>query len=124
MKIWFQKLPIRHKFNVIILLACCVALLLTTIISCLSQWYLIQRQLHSELQTLSSVIAENSSAGLAFEDTSTLNTILASLANDPSVLHAGIYSLEGELFADYRNLKAAGNQTPDILPEVPHASFL
>lgn len=124
MKIWFQKLPIRHKFNVIILLACCVALLLTTTISCLSQWYLIQRQLKSELQTLSSVIAENSSAGLAFEDTPTLNIILASLANNPSVLNAGIYSLTGELFADYRNMKSAGNQTPKILPEVQHDTLL
>lgn len=124
MKIWFRKLPIRHKFNVIILLACSVALLLTTTISCLSQWYLIQRQLHSELQTLSSVIAENSSAGLAFEDTSTLNTILASLANNPSVLHAGIYSLEGDLFADFRNMDVAGNQTPKILPEIPPPDLL
>ncbi|NOQ45729.1 MAG: response regulator [Desulfobulbaceae bacterium] len=103
MKTWFQQLPIRHKLNTIILLACSVALLLTTAVYFASQWYLIRKQLRGELQTLSSVIAENSRAGLAFQDGATLKTILASLAAKSSVAHAGIYSIEGKLFAKYSN---------------------
>ncbi len=117
MKIWFQQLPIRHKFNTIILLACSLALLLTTSVSFVSQWYLVRKQLRNELQTLSSVIAENSRAGLAFEDTSTLQTILASLAANPSVIHAGIYSRKGVLFADYKNISADGSQLQKVLAD-------
>ncbi len=103
MKTWFQQLPIRHKLNTIILFACSLALLLTTVASIVSQQYLIRKQLRGELQTLSSVIAENSRAGLAFRDRATLKTILASLSAKPSIVHAGIYSMDQELFAEYKN---------------------
>jgi len=103
MKNWFKQLPIRHKLNTIILLACSLALLLTTVVSFVSQQYLNRKQLRGELQTLSSVIAENSRAGLAFHDKDTLKTILASLSAKQSVVHAGIYSMDLELFAEYKS---------------------
>ena len=103
MKTWFQQLPIRHKLNTIILLACSVALLITTAVSFVSQRYQFHKQLRGELQTLSSVIAENSRAGLAFQDRATLKTILSSLAAKPSIVYAGIYLLDGELVARYKN---------------------
>jgi signal transduction histidine kinase/HPt (histidine-containing phosphotransfer) domain-containing protein/ActR/RegA family two-component response regulator len=103
MKTWFKQLPIRHKLNTIILLACSLALLLTTLVSFVSQQYLNRIQLRGELQTLSSVIAENSRAGLAFQDRETLATILVSLSAKSSIIHAGIYSMDLELFAEYKN---------------------
>jgi len=103
MKTWFKKLPIRHKLNAIILLACSMALLLTTVLSFVSQQYLNRTQLRGELQTLSSVIAENSRAGLAFQDKNTLNTILTSLSAKQSIIYAGIYSTDNELFVEYKN---------------------
>jgi signal transduction histidine kinase/CheY-like chemotaxis protein/HPt (histidine-containing phosphotransfer) domain-containing protein len=103
MKTWFRQLPVRHKLHTIILLACTLALLLTTVVSFISQQYLIRKQLRGELQTLSIVIAENSRAGLIFQDRDTLNTILASLSAKPSIVHAGIYSINQELFAEYKN---------------------
>ena len=103
MKTWFQQLPIRHKLNTIILLACSLALLLTSAASFLSQRYNNCKQLRRELQTLSSVIAENSRAGLAFQDKDTLKNILASLSAKPSIVHAGIYSMDQKLFAEYKN---------------------
>jgi len=114
MKTWFQQLPIRHKLNTIILLACSVALLLTTAVYFISQWYLVRKQLQGELQTLSSVIAENSRAGLAFQDNAALKTILSSLAAKSGVVYAAIYSPEGERVAEYG--KAA--QTVIIQPKV------
>ena len=100
MKTWFKKLPIRHKLNTIILLACSVVLVLTIAVSFASHWYLIGQQLKRELHTLSNVIAENSRAGLAFQDQRALNTILASLAAKPTVIYAGIYTMDGTLFAE------------------------
>ena len=101
MKNWFKQLPIRHKLNTIILLVCSLAFLFTSVLSFVTQQYLNKKQLQGELQTLSSVIAENSRAGLAFQDKKTLNTILASLSAKKSIIHAGIYSMDNELFAEY-----------------------
>ncbi len=98
---WFSKLPIRHKFNTIILLSCSLALLSSAAVYFASQWYLAQKQLRGELQTLASVIAENSRAGLTFQDKETLETILASLSAKSTVLCAGIYTTDGRLFAEY-----------------------
>lgn len=109
MKSWFRQLPIRHKLNTIILLACSLALLLTTLASFVSQQYLNRIQLRGELQTLSSVIAENSRAGLAFQDRETLATILVSLSAKPSIIHAGIYSMDHELFAEYKSAAFSGD---------------
>jgi signal transduction histidine kinase/DNA-binding response OmpR family regulator len=116
MKTWFQQLPIRHKLNTIILLACSVALLLTTAVYFISQWYLVRKQLQGELQTLSSVIAENSRAGLAFQDSAALQTILSSLAAKSDIVHAGIYSAEGELVTDYSKAAAVEIQSETTRP--------
>ncbi|HHD56543.1 MAG TPA: response regulator, partial [Desulfobulbaceae bacterium] len=91
-------------------LACSVALLLTTAVYFISQWYLIRQQLQEELHTLSSVIAENSRAGLAFQDNAALKTILASLASKPSILVARIYLVSGEPVAEYGKNNAAVNE--------------
>ena len=103
MKTWFQNLPIRHKLNIIILLSSSMALLLTTSVYFVSQWYFVRNQMHGELRTLSRVLAENSGAGLAFQDKTSLNIILASLAAKSSVVYAGIYSSDGQLFSKYIN---------------------
>ena len=100
---WFQKLPIRHKLNVIVLLACFAALLLTTSLSLISQRYLVRQQLFGELQTLSTVIAENCRAGIAFKDKLALQSILKSLAAKPTIVWGRVIDLNGELYAEYSN---------------------
>ena len=109
MKNWFQHLPIRHKLNTIILLSSSMALLLTTSVYFANQWNFVCTQLHGEMQTLSRVIAKNSEAGLAFKDKTALNTILASLAAKSSVVYAGIYFLDGNLFSQYTNAQFKEN---------------
>ncbi len=123
MRIWFQRLPIRHKLNTIILLACGLALLLTSAASFVSQRNNTCKQLRRELQTLSSVIAENSRAGLAFQDTDTLKTILASLSAKPSIVHAGIYSMDQELFAEYKN-SVSKESWPMLLSQKGQHSYI
>ncbi len=113
MKTWFQNLPIRHKLNIIILLSSSMALLLTTSVYFVSQWYFVRSQMHEELRTLSHVIAENCGAGLAFQDETALNTILASLIAKSSVVYAGIYSLDGQLFSKYINPAIKEDQALD-----------
>jgi two-component system sensor histidine kinase/response regulator len=103
MKKWFHKLPIRHKLYVIVLLASFVALLLTTSISLVSQRYLVRQQLTGELQTLSTVIAKNSRAGIAFIDKLSLTNVLESLGAKPTIIIGRIIASGGELYAEYRN---------------------
>ncbi len=117
MKTWFKQLPVRHKLNTIILLSCSMALLLTTVVFFVSQIYLDRRQLRGELQTLSSVIAENSRAGVAFQDRTTLKTILASLAAKPSIVQAAIYSMDLEVLAEYNNAVFKGQVHMGLSPK-------
>ena len=103
MKNWFPQLPIRHKLYVIVSLACFVALLLTTSISLFSQRYFVRQQLTGEVQTLSTVIAENCRAGVAFKDKIALENILRSLAAKPSIITGRVTDTNGQLYAEYRN---------------------
>ena len=98
MKNWFNQLAIRYKLYVIVLLSCLVALLLTTSISLFSQRYLVRQQLTGELQTLCTVIAENSRAGIAFKDKLALNSILQSLAAKPTIITGRVTDVNGVLF--------------------------
>ena len=103
MKNWFNQLAIRYKLYVIVLLSCLVALLLTTSISLFSQRYLVRQQLTGELQTLCTVIAENSRAGIAFKDKLALNSILQSLAAKPTIITGRVTDVNGDLLAEYSN---------------------
>ena len=103
----FTHLPIRYKLHIIILLASFVALLLATAISLISQRYMMRQQLSGELQSLSSVIAENSRAGIAFKDTAALDTILHSLSAKSTIISGRIFGIDGELSAEYRNPRFA-----------------
>ncbi len=114
MRTWFQRLPIRHKLNTIILLACSLALLFTTAVSFVSQSYFVRKQLWEELQTLANVIAENSRAGLAFQDQTSLQAILTSLSAKSSIIYAGIYSTDGKIFARYNNVALQENWSFDV----------
>ncbi|TKB25515.1 response regulator [Desulfopila sp. IMCC35006] len=119
MKNWFLQLAIRYKFYVIVLLACFVALLLTTSISLFSQRYLIRQQLSGELQTLSTVIAENCKAGIAFKDKEALNTILHSLVAKPAIISGRVTDADGEIYAEYSNASRANS-----IPGATNASHL
>jgi signal transduction histidine kinase/ActR/RegA family two-component response regulator len=66
------------------------------------------------------VIAENSRVGLAFQDKSTLETILASLSAKPSIVHAGIYSMDRQLFAEYKSLTCKEKWHMEISQEDQH----
>ncbi len=108
----FYTLPIKIKLRVIILVACCVALILTTAVALFSQQYMGRKNLEKEYRTLSQVIAKNSSAGLAFLDSKSLNTILESLGAKPAVSSAKI-SKEDGIFARFKRENGDGTLGSD-----------
>ena len=83
MKNWFLNLSIRYKLYTIVVFACLVALFFALLFSFLSQRHLSRLQLTNEVRTLAEIIAENSQAGISFEDNAALNTILNSPLNNP-----------------------------------------
>ncbi len=97
----FYTLPIRNKLNFILLFACSVALALTTTVFLISQWLMAKSYLEFELRTLTQVIAQNSSAGLAFKDKKSLTTTLGSLEAKKSILYASISTPDSHVFAEY-----------------------
>ena len=126
MKKWFSQLPIRYKLHAIVLLCCTLALLLVMLASFGSQWYLVRKQIADEVQTLAMVLAENCSAGIAFEDRPALETILQSLAAKPNVMVGRIFNAKGELYAEYTNkqLISAGHEGINRRPASVWGSFV
>ena len=106
MKKLMYNLTIRNKLNLIILVACSIALILATVIAICLQTYLSRSFLHAEMQSLTKVIAKNSTAGLALNDKQILNSILQSLDAKSSVVSAVIAIPEDDSFAYYQR----GNQ--------------
>ncbi len=100
---YLQKMPIKHKLNGIIIFTCLVTLLLSSAAYFSNQWYHSRRILLHEMQTLSRVLAENSQAGVAFNDLQGLDRILSSLRFKPSVQHACVVNLKGEFLTQYSN---------------------
>jgi len=99
----FYSLPIRNKLTVIIFMACSVALLLTAVVSLVSQWGVAREQLETELQTLAQVISQNSIAALTFQDRDELEAVLGSLKVKSTIISAQIMNGDGEVFARFVN---------------------
>ncbi len=70
-----------------------------------------------QLQTLSTVIATNSTAALAFDNVEDATTVLAAFKAEPHIAAAAIYDAHGHIFARYQR---AGAETE--LPPRPPAS--
>ncbi|PTY08169.1 hypothetical protein DB347_00860 [Opitutaceae bacterium EW11] len=94
-------LPIRRKLlamalviTAIVLLASCALLVAFDLVS-------LRRELTREVGTLSEIIAENSSAALAFSAREDAAELLATLKAERSVVSAALYDSGGRLFASF-----------------------
>jgi signal transduction histidine kinase/DNA-binding response OmpR family regulator len=124
MKTWFFRLPIRSKLHVIVLLSCAIALVLVMLASFAGQWHLVREQRADEVRTLAMILAENSRAGIAFDDRDALETILRSLAAKPNVLVGRVLDAKGKIVAEYERdpaESATGHAEADDVGLVPGA---
>ncbi len=101
MNLRFNKLPVKHKLNVIILGVCFSVLILTFAVTFVSQWYLYRKNTLAELSTLAQIIGENSRAGLVFHDVEALEKILQSLSIKETITSSRIVTPEGVTVAAY-----------------------
>jgi PAS domain S-box-containing protein len=97
----FRDLPIRRKLVLIIMGITTAALLLSGIGLIVMDSFYFRSWLERDLGALGQIIADNSTAALAFNDPHAATETLAALRARAHIARACIYSLDGTTFARY-----------------------
>ena len=119
----FGNMPIRRKLVVIIMLATTAALLSAGIGIIFVDSLLFRAAMQRDLSALASIVADNSTAALAFDDPKAEAEILAALRARPHLIMACIYRLDGNVLASYMRPGAASAcPSPDIRGEFQFTS--
>lgn len=85
----------------VILVTSSAVLLLTCMVFFVYEFHSFRQSAISQFTTLGKIIAANSTAALAFEDSQDAAEVLATLRAEPHVVTAVIYDLEGKIFSQY-----------------------
>ncbi len=97
----FRDMPIKQKLMVIIMSVTAAALLLAGVGIVIADSLLFRATTQRDISALAAIVADNSTAALAFDDPQTATQTLASLKARPHLLAACIYRPDGALFAEY-----------------------
>jgi PAS domain S-box-containing protein len=99
----FRDLPIRRKLTLIILLTTAAALFLLCGSMVIYETLRFRYSLVRELSTEAEIIADNSSAALAFADVTAARNTLEALRAQPGIVHACLFTPDGKIFAEYKS---------------------
>ena len=97
----FRDMPIRQKLMVIITVATTAALLLSGVGIVIADSFLFRSYLISDLNTFARIIADNSTASLAFDDPQTATETLGALRVRKHIVAACLYRVDGTILASY-----------------------
>ena len=102
--LWRQirDMPIRRKLMLIVMAMTGLALLLAAVGIILADLVLFRGYLKNDLSALAHIIADNTTASLAFEDPTAATETLNTLRARTHVVTGCIFGRGGELFAEYR----------------------
>ncbi|HSL81895.1 MAG TPA: ATP-binding protein [Thermoanaerobaculia bacterium] len=109
---------LRHKLLAIVMSATAAALLLAGAVLFAWDVQRLRDELLGDLRATAALIADHSTAALAFQDPSTAHDNLASLRSQAVVVAACLYDDDGALFARYQSRSAADPECPPA-PEPP-----
>jgi signal transduction histidine kinase/DNA-binding response OmpR family regulator len=98
----FRNLSIKQKLMVIVVLTSTTVLLLASVAYVAGDLIRFRSAMRANLHTLAEVVGANSTAALAFNDPKTARETLGALSAVQNIVHACIYTKDGELFAEYR----------------------
>ena len=104
----FRDLPIKQKLVIAILSTTAAALILAGMGIVLTDSVLFRGYLRRDLSALAKIIADNSNAALAFNDTESASETLGSLRARTHVVGACIYRTDGTILARYSREGNAG----------------
>ena len=103
-----RDLPIKQKLLAITMITIAVSLLLAGAGIIISDRILFRAGMERDLLALASIIGDNSTAALAFDDPRAAGDVLDSLKERPHVVSACIYKPDGGSFASYARTGAGG----------------
>ena len=98
---FFQAMPIKQKLMVIIMSVTAAALLLSGLGIVIADSILFRAATQRDISALAQIVADNSTAALAFNDPQTATQTLASLKARPHLVAACIDQPDGTIFATY-----------------------
>ena len=116
-----RDLPIKHKLTLIGLLTTGTALLLACAAFVAFDRVSFRKTLVRDLSVTAQMIGYNSAAALSFNESSSAETTLQSLAAQPHIIAACIYDPRGGIFASYR--RAGSAPAPWPAPRPDHERF-
>lgn len=112
----FQDFSINKKLTWLSLLASGTALLLACSAFVAYELITFRGAMVSNLSTQAQIVGSNSVSALQFADQRSAEETLAALRAQPHIISAGIYALDGRLFAEYRRDRKKEELS---LPEIP-----
>ncbi|MGH9783501.1 MAG: PAS domain S-box protein [Terriglobia bacterium] len=96
-----RDMPINRKLRVIIVMTSGYALLLSGVAIVITDSVLYQTSIRRDLAALAQIVADNTTAALAFKNAQDAQEILATLRARPRLVQACIYTLDSRVFAEY-----------------------
>lgn len=103
---FLHNLPIKRKLQVVTLMTCATALALACTALFWFQSQQFRKGFAEELESLSTIIAQNSSVPIALDDKKSAAEVLAALKVKPHITAACLYDGNGKLFAHYGDVNA------------------
>jgi signal transduction histidine kinase len=112
-----RDIPIRKKMMMILLITCVVVMVLMRAAFFTFEYVTFRQNVIRQLTILGQVIANNSTAALAFDNNDDAAEILSAVKADPHITAAALYDNSGTLFARY-----PVNLPHEVLPPKPEAA--
>jgi signal transduction histidine kinase len=104
-----RDVPIQRKLTIIFMLTSGLALLVAGLAFVAYEQVVFRGSMVDRLSIIASMVADNSSAALTFNDPVSAAGTLKSLGADPHIVAAAIYDENGKVFAQYRRADLPGD---------------
>ncbi len=120
----FRDLPLRLKLIVIGIAASAAALALTSAVFLVTTYFMVQRSVRNDLVAQAAIVADNSTAALAFGDQAGATETLEALRSKANVDVACLYDMGGLPFSQFANVSDAhcpANPLPDGVQTLANA---
>jgi PAS domain S-box-containing protein len=118
----FRDIPIKQKLVIVMVLTTTAALLLAGVGIVASDGILFRQYLERDLSGLARIIADNSTAALAFNDPRSAGETLSALRTRPHLEAACIYRPDGSVLATYARSGSASGCPPAYVQDQPRFS--
>ncbi|MCC6549079.1 MAG: PAS domain S-box protein [Ignavibacteriaceae bacterium] len=110
---YLSRMTIKAKIIFMIMLTTILSLMLTGIIMVIYHSITEREKLTEDIASISELLADRSTAALLFQDSSLASENLNSLRIIPSITHAYILDVSGEVFASYSTTDSSLHILPD-----------